>query len=406
MFRIQSACLAASLAAVLGLVPAYADDPESAQDPLVYEGDLGQGIDSALIAGWSAAVKGMSLDGIPEVNPRTAGEALSAAAISDGRLSLTFDPQKLQSQLQAAGHATWSGLREPVLMWLADVDDGAVVGGGSEHAFAVALSQAAQQDRFELMFPLMDLDDVQAVNANAILTHNDDALKSASKRYDPTFYVAGALKREGEGLAFKWNVYDGSGKALGNGESAGTLEEVSAASANAIAHVFMDNVSADSSEAAGSENAVKAAQTSLELGPGEGFVRILFSGVKNIQDLGAIRRSLITFGYEATSAAVGWLPEGVVFEVPNSASPAILDGTLAHADGFSKTGNWTYAYGSSLAPVTSGRDGLIGARSYESATSAYTRVSRAAPARPAASGGVTVETGVPLQIVRSALVED
>lgn len=404
MFRIQSVSVAA-VAAILGTAPAYADDPMSAPDPLVYEGELAQGIDGALISGWSEAVKGMSLDGTPEVTARQAGEALSGASISGNRVRLTFDPLKLQSQLQAAGHATWSGLKEPVLVWLADVDDGTVVGGGSDHAFAVALSQAAQQSRFELMFPLMDLDDVQAVNANAILTHNDAALKSASGRYDPTFYVAGALKQEGEGLAFKWNVYDGSGKALGNGEAAGTLEEVSSSSANAIAHVFMDNVSADSSEAAGSENTVKAAQTSLELGSGDGFVRILITGVQNIQDLGAIRRSLITFGYEASSAAVGYLPEGTVFEVPNSASPAILDGTLAHADGFSKTGDWTYAYRSSASPVTSGRDGLVGARSYDSVTSSYSRVIRANPALKQ-DQGVTVEIARPLVISRSALVED
>ena len=80
----------------------------------------------------------------------------------------------------------------------------------------------------------------------------------------------------------------------------------------------------------------------MQLGPGDGFVRVLITGVNNIQDLNFIKSSLITFGYEATSGVSAWRPEGAVFEVPTGASPAILDGTLAHATGFSKTGDWIY----------------------------------------------------------------
>ena len=86
----------------------------------------------------------------------------------------------------------------------------------------------------------------------------------------------------------------------------------------------------------------------------------------------AVRSAIITFGYEGSTRVIGYTPQGVVFLVPTSASPAILDGTLAHSGAFTKTGDWIYKYNQGSGEPDSGRDGRVGTPSYKSAISAIT----------------------------------
>ncbi|HAH71340.1 MAG TPA: hypothetical protein DCL74_06565 [Succinivibrionaceae bacterium] len=379
---------------------------QAADDPLTYEGDFSQGVDAALTKGWLQAASSLTIDSLQSVTPAVAGQALASASFDANRLILRYDADKLRSQLTGSGHASWDGLKDPVLIWLADVNSDHIVGGGTDHEFAQALTAASRADHFDLMFPLMDLDDVQAVSPNAVLSHNDEAVINASKRYAPKFLIAGALQQDGDSMTFKWNVYDDGGKSLGNGEQSGDMASVATQAANAMARTLMENVSADSSEAANTTNTNKdqaAVEEPLALGPGNGFVRVMLTGVNNIADLENIRRSLITFGYEASSTTVAWQPEGVIFEVPSSASPAILDGTLAHAPGFAKTGDWIYSYSSSLGTATSGRDGQVGAPSYKSAASSGINQRNKISDKPATSVKVEQAQALPAD---GELVED
>ena len=378
---------------------------QAADDPLTYEGDFSQGVDAALTKGWLQAASSLTIDSLQSVTPAVAGHALASASFDANRLILRYDADKLRSQLTGSGHASWDGLKDPVLIWLADVNSDHIVGGGTDHEFAQALTAASRADHFDLMFPLMDLDDVQAVTPNAVLSHNDEAVINASKRYAPKFLIAGALQQNGDSMTFKWNVYDDGGKSLGNGEQSGDLSTVATQAANAMARTLMENVSADSSEAANANKDQAAVEEPIALGPGNGFVRVMLTGVNNIADLENIRRSLITFGYEASSTTVAWQPEGVIFEVPSSASPAILDGTLAHAPGFAKTGDWIYSYSSSLGIASSGRDGQVGSSSYKSAVSSELKQRNkiSGSIKPATSGKVEQAQALPAD---GELVED
>ncbi len=378
---------------------------QAADDPLTYEGDLLQGVDAVITKGWLQAASSLTIDSLQSVTPAVAGQALAAASFDGNRLILRFDADKLRSELTGSGHASWTGLKDPVLVWLADVNSDHIVGGGSDHEFAQALTAASRADHFDLMFPLMDLDDVQAVSPNAVLSHNDEAVINASKRYAPKFLVAGALQQSGDLVTFKWTVYDDGGRSLGNGDQSGDVASVTVQSANAMARTLMENVTADSNEAAASDKDQASVEEPLNLGPGNGFVRVMLTGISNIADLENIRRSLITFGYEASSSAVAWQPQGVIFEVPSSASPAILDGTLAHAPGFAKTGDWIYSYSSSLGTAASGRDGKVGISSYESAVKSDLNPKHKPSGSVKSETSVTVEQAKALP-VDGELVED
>lgn len=380
-------------------VSAYAAD-----GTLSYQGSLSSGVDKALSEGWTSVASTLTIDQLSPATAAVAGQALQSASINGNSINLNFDEQKLRAQLASSGHASWSGLKDPILIWLADVNQGHMVGGGTDHAFAQALTDACSNARFELMFPLMDLDDVQQVSTNVVLTHNDAQVTKASKRYAPKFFIASAMEQNGDNTSFKWNLYDDGGRNLGSGESSGNANVVVNEAATAIARALMDNVSADSQESADASDGETAfAGDPLALGPGQGFVRVLITGISNIQDLNSIRRQLITFGYEASSSASAWLPEGVIFEVPTGASPSILDGTLAHASGFSKIGNWMYSYNSGITLASSGRDGRVGAPSYKSAT---LRSMHNVAVRNLKERAEVTPQGVQPSVNRSQLVED
>ncbi|MDY6322514.1 MAG: DUF2066 domain-containing protein [Succinivibrio sp.] len=391
-----------------GLIPMFMAAAACAaladENPLDLQAPLSGGIDSAIVSGYEQAAASMALDKAAAASAAEAGRALESISIDGDTLNLRFDSQKLSQLLSSKGSATWSGLKDPVLVWLAHVSDGSIVAGNSADAFAVALSNAASKARYSLMFPVMDLDDVQAVNAQAILGQNDEALAKGSKRYAPAFFISGAVKDDGGQLSFKWTVCDDAGRRLGAAENSGTLDETAQQAAAAIAHVLMDNVSAADAQSASGKREGEAtpasAGDSLALGPDKDKVRILITGADNISDLSAVRSSLITFGYEASAHSVAWTENGVIFEVPTSASPAILDGTLSHSGTFSKTGDWTYRLNRSAGPAASGRDGKVGAPSYASETS------RPVMHAPAAAGAKTAASKPARRGRVSQLVED
>lgn len=313
---------------------------------LFYTVSLHGGVDTALLQGFQRAVSALMPGTQVDSSLRLAEQALSKIRIHGRELEMTFDRSRLGELLAAEGHNVWSGLKEPVLLWLADVDQNSIAGGTEAPEFARQLSTAASQNRYSLIFPLMDLDDVQAVGVQTILSHSDDLIAKASARYDAKFFVAGAVQQDTTDRAvFKWNVYDSAGRRLGGSENTGSASQNAAAAAAGIARVLMENTNPSGSSLASEKVQQKmVADVSLQPGPGRGFVRIRVTGTDNVRDFRTVVSDLVTFGYGADSRLAGYTRDGAVFEVPNSSSPAILDGTLAHSSDFTKIGDWTYRF--------------------------------------------------------------
>ncbi|MGN0909056.1 MAG: DUF2066 domain-containing protein [Succinivibrio sp.] len=381
--------LASLAAALIAQGAAFAAFAEDAGDPLVYEAPLSEGVDKALTAGYAQAAAALAPGSEPRAGAKEAGKAASVR-IEGSRIVVSFDRDRLSRQLSSSGQAVWSGLKDPVLVWLADAGSGKIVGGDSSDPLALSMSAAAQKLRYQLIFPLMDLDDVQAVSAQSVLTHDDAALSKASARYKPSFYVAAASSSSGGDVDLRWDVYDAAGRKLGEGQAKAPMDDAAGKAAASIASSLMENVSGSGDQAAqvaGQAQPSAPAAAADTIGPRSGSVRILVSGIGSISDLYAVRSAIITFGYEGSTRAIGYTPQGVVFLVPTSASPAILDGTLAHSGTFTKTGDWIYRFNQGTGPADSGRDGQVGAPSYRSAASSPLGAGAAAPAAKAGAGG-------------------
>lgn len=343
----------------------------------VYERSLADGIDNAIESAFVEVTSKTAIDDTQKISFDQIKNTIDTLKINGDKLLVSFNDEKVKSLLSSNGIATWQGLSDPVLVWFADVSENGIniLNSDGQNDFAVALNEASIKNNYNLMFPLMDLDDVQSVDAQTILTHSDKKLAQSSKRYDAKYFVAGAIEKNEDTYTVKWNVYDNEGKALGNGQSQGDLATTSSNVSRDIAKALMQNDTQSKNVANTSSDEVNSLTTTqddgnIALGTVPGGVRVLFAGVDNVADYPSIKRALITYGYEADITVLGYNQSGVIFLIPTGAKPDILDGTLAHADEFTKVGPWTYKYNKSKGvPQTPNGVGSISKSTHEMVTS-------------------------------------
>lgn len=332
--------------------------------PISFSENTNEGMDNALQSAFNRAVETVSPGTKPDLSLEAISPAIVATSLNNGMLSVTFDDAKIKELLEGAGIPSWNGIDEPVLLWFTSVADGSVISNPDSYEAVKSFVEAANKKSIRVMFPVMDLDDIQHVSSQTILTHNDEALKNASSRYDAKYYIAGAVNRNDSGeYEYKVNVYAVDGRSLGSAQRKGAAQEVGELLADDIVQVFINNQSSVQNDTAAAPNGLDAPSQTLpsdSLTPGayHGFVRILVSGIENIQDYKAIQSALITFGYEASTKIRGYTQAGAIIDIPTEASPSILDGTLAHSGEFTKEGEWRYHWNRSVGKASTGRDGI------------------------------------------------
>lgn len=121
-----------------------------------------------------------------------------------------FERSKVDALLGSAGVAFWPGPRPPLMLWLG-IDDGRgprLVSEAQAQA-VVALSNRAAAEGVGLIFPLLDLEDQAAVDAQAVWAENVAALVAGSARYASQSVLSGRLERAGSGWRVSWLVIDG-----------------------------------------------------------------------------------------------------------------------------------------------------------------------------------------------------
>ena len=139
----------------------------------VFEKPVSDGMDKAILNSFREATASSAIDDTSKISLDEIKSAVSSLRINNDNFEISFDDGKLKNLLSSQGIASWNGLSDPVLVWLADVEESGinVINGDSDNEFAVALNQASNKNNYNLMFPVMDLDDVEKVNAQTILSH-------------------------------------------------------------------------------------------------------------------------------------------------------------------------------------------------------------------------------------------
>lgn len=121
-----------------------------------------------------------------------------------------FDRGSVDRLLEQAGVAAWPGPRPPLMLWLG-IDDGRgprLVAEAQAQAVS-ALAQRAAAEGVGLIYPLLDLEDQQAVSVQAVWSEDVEALARGSARYGAQSLLSGRLERSGSGWRAQWLLVDG-----------------------------------------------------------------------------------------------------------------------------------------------------------------------------------------------------
>lgn len=344
--------------AVLGAAPAAPAVAVAAPAPAAAHSvsftvhkSLSSGLDEALNEAYADLASSLSAGSFyPE--PGDADQALRSASISGGTLTLEFDEERVRAQLRSQGVSAWQGLDNPILVWMADdsYSSHSLVDGSHLTAFALALNSAAEDFRLRLMYPLMDLDDVTRVNAETISSGSADTLAEASGRYGSDYILSAAVSSSDDGLlTVVWRLIDKNGSSLASASLQGINQETAATVAGDVARRLMNvaaeggqTIAGDDSDGVRVQYPDARTADAFALGPYQGLVRVRVAGVDSLADLPAIKRALVTYGYQDTVTVVAVDQDALIFDIPTGSDPLILDGSLARSSEFSKNGPWSY----------------------------------------------------------------
>lgn len=129
--------------------------------------------------------------------------------LADGTSSLllqvSFDPKAVTTLLQNAQQSVWGQNRPLVLVWLADTQANAaqpiLVGTNTENPLTAQFKNDAKARGLPIMFPVMDLTDMQAVTPAAIAAAQLSTIQQASTRYNSDAILAVNLTQNNN----QWN---------------------------------------------------------------------------------------------------------------------------------------------------------------------------------------------------------
>lgn len=108
-------------------------------------------------------------------------------------LQVSFGPKAVQTVLKNAQQNIWEDNRPLVLVWLADTKMDAsaeLIGANSGNPLAKEFKLDAKTRGLPVLFPIMDLTDLQAVSPTDVASDQINTIQKASKRYESDAVLA------------------------------------------------------------------------------------------------------------------------------------------------------------------------------------------------------------------------
>lgn len=125
-------------------------------------------------------------------------------------LNILFNKDDVQRLLHKLGLKQWGATRPLVLVWLATVNANGVDILGVETANGMLEKFKKQGQRYglPLIFPVMDVTDMDKVTSDEITSVSLAELKDASKRYRPDVLLIGTLSKDKDDDTYqaRWNL--------------------------------------------------------------------------------------------------------------------------------------------------------------------------------------------------------
>ncbi len=303
---------------------------------------LRDGLDAAVKSAFFKAAGDISLGSTDKVKIKDDDvySAVTSLRLNAGKLDAVFDTNKVAAVLEKYGAQAWQGLADPIIVWMYESGNGSgSFVGGELTAFAKAFAGSADNNKYRLMFPLLDLEDIQSVTYDTMATADSGALVAASKRYGSDFVIACVVDHLADGnISISCKLLDKDGKILYEYAGVGAADSLADNQAKAIAGVL-------SSLQQGNMLTAAAIADPDTLGAHGDFVRLKLYGINNLNDLVAFERVLSGIGVEGNvSCAMVSDSDAIIVNVYTQLDPASLDGSLEHSSEFSKIEPFAYSY--------------------------------------------------------------
>src|SRR5690606_20967414 len=126
------------------------------------------------------------------------------------QLSVLFEGGTLHRALGELEVPIWQSDKPPVLVWLA-VDGGGermLVGAHERPALREPIMQAARDLGLNLLFPLLDLEDMAKVRFSDVWGGFAETIRAGSERYGTPVVVMARVHREGNDWVGRWTLLD------------------------------------------------------------------------------------------------------------------------------------------------------------------------------------------------------
>jgi len=124
------------------------------------------------------------------------------------QLQCRFNPDVIKQALAQLKQSAWTDNRPHVLAWLY-LDPQGIISELTPDA-QQALMQQASKRGLELLLPLLDIEDMQAISPAQVQKADHTALLTASKRYRPNVIVNADIHKAGAQFQGSWHIYIGS----------------------------------------------------------------------------------------------------------------------------------------------------------------------------------------------------
>lgn len=117
-------------------------------------------------------------------------------------LQVQFDPNAVKRSLREANQAIWGGNRPLTLAWVVVQPNQAspeILASDNNDPLAVSLTQAANNRGLPILLPMMDINDMNAVTSQDLLSLDPQVIIQASKRYHASDILVGKVLQQANG---------------------------------------------------------------------------------------------------------------------------------------------------------------------------------------------------------------
>lgn len=167
------------------------------------------------------------------------------------RLHAIFDGPGVDRVLNAAGFNVWEQ-RQQTLLWLA-FDSGAepaLIGADAPAPLGPLLDTAAHRRGLPLLYPLLDLEDQQALQFSDVVAASADRIRAAAQRYQPDAVLAGYVHMSApDQYTARWTLYQTEGAP--DWTAQGNLQQVIDAGIDGAADLLAQHAPTTAGSAAG-----------------------------------------------------------------------------------------------------------------------------------------------------------